>query len=250
MQMMEMKKMMKMVQMKIKKMKKMKRWRRWGLWGLRKMYIALLFFLAMDSQSLDYLHLLMVGVSCSADTLFSRHHNHQQAHRDQKKCNAHDRGRASCRLMLDNHGQVPAEVWGSNGKGWLVLAQSLIFHMGGLSSRWRAPLNGNLNGRKVASLYYADRRSNISLDVWDVEKETVNWSIGCTDVIQNLSLELHLLKNGCSIQYSLDAPSNIVWRQPSSGKKKKALMNSFLAELAVQRQNVDQWQTHFAKCLS
>ena len=71
----------------------------------KNVYIASLFFLAMDSQSLDNLHLLLVGVSCSADTLFSRHHNHQQAQRDQKKCNAHDRGRASCRLMCkDNHG--------------------------------------------------------------------------------------------------------------------------------------------------
>ena len=188
----------------------------------------------MDSQSLDYLHLLLVCVSCSADTLFSGHHSHQEAHRDQKKCNAHDRGRASCRLMCkDNHGQVPAEVWGSNGKGWLVLAQSLIFHMGGLSSRWRAPLNGNLNGRKVASLYYADRQSNSSLDIWDGEKETVNWSIGCT---WNLSLELHLLQNGCSIQHRFV-------------EKKEALMNSFLAEVAVQQQNVDQWQSRFGKYL-
>ena len=104
--------------------------------------------------------------------------------------------------LLQTNSNVEREPWIGSGKGLRQQCQRLTdsgaespFASGRVfSSRWGIPLN--FYQRKVASLHLQTASPTGDWIFETLIKETVNWSIGCRDVISNIALELHLLLLG------------------------------------------------------
>ena len=77
--------------------------------------------------------------------------------------------------------------------------------------------------------------------------ETMKRKLSTGRLVAQMSFKTYHWNSTC---LRMDAPSNIDLETAFLRKVKEGFNEQFSAELAVQQQNVDQGQTHFAKCLS